>query len=553
MGVAEFASDLAGRFVAELSSLCSMVLSATVRANSETKGGEAMKRTLVVATLGVLMAASCSSGSSGDNDTDTRDETQVTDTSEAADGASSETEPAAGDEADEQDSVPDEAPTTDPAPEIDLKGEAATAESALLTLGDMASGWTEVPSEDEERGDDETAALRDYVACVGSSGDTMFDFARTTVSTGDFTSPDDTTIAQTIAVDDISTVEEFMSLFSADGVATCLGDSAQVLFEAALDNPDPDDPPPDDLVVGAVTAGRLNVAAAGDETVAYRLTLPVSTSGFNINIYTDIVATRVGNSLSGLTIQSTITPFDAGELDQFVQLAAARLGGEEAAPPEPVEVTAQPANPRALLFGNTDPQLPDGEPGVVDVVQIGPVPAGESFGVSVPVVVRNNTSVTVTQLEVTGGARSAGALVGSGSSQGFSPAILEPGEVGFGYVYFDSEIPADSELDLTATSNDYSVGETFGSADLTVTEANLIAGEFSDAIVGGVVNNSDVDVTGPHSVTAYCFDGDILVGTTGTFVNGPDPLMPGQAATFSIDLFDETCVTYLVGSSGYLF
>lgn len=526
-------------------------MSATVRANSETNGGEAMKRTLVVATLGVLIAASCSSGS-GDG-TDTRDEAPIADTSEAGDNAPGETEPAAGDDSDELDPVPDEAPTTDPAPEIDLDGEAATAESALLTLGDMASGWTEVPSEDEKRGDDEAAALRDYVACVGSSGDTMFDFARTKVSTGDFTSPDDTTISQTIAVDDSSTVEKFMASFSADGVAKCLGDSAQVLFEAALANPDPNDPPPDDLVVGDVTAGRLNVTAAGDETVAYRLTLPVSTSGFNIDIYTDIVATRVGNSLSGLTIQSTITPFDSGELDQFVQLAAARLGGEEAAQPEPVEVTAQPANPRALLFGNADPQLPDGEPGVVNVVQIGPVPAGESFGVSVPVVVRNYTSATVTQLAVTGGARSGGALVGSGSSQGFSPAILEPGEVGFGYVYFDSEIPADSELDLTATSSDYSAGDTFGSADLTVTEANLIAGEFSDAIVGGVVNNSDVDVTGPHSVTAYCFDGDTLVGTTGTFVDGPDPLTPGQSATFSIDLFDEACATYLVGSSGYLF
>lgn len=144
-------------------------------------------------------------------------------------------------------------------------------------------------------------------------------------------------------------------------------------------------------------------------------------------------------------------------------------------------------------------------------------------------------------------------MVGSGSSQGFSPTILEPGEVDFGYVYFDQEIPADSELELTASSSEYVASDPFGSADLVVTEANVIQSEFSDSIVGGVHNDNDVDVGGPYSVTVYCFDGDTLVATNGSFADGPDPLTPGQDATFSVDLYEGECATYLVGSSGWLF
>lgn len=204
--------------------------------------------------------------------------------------------------------------------------------------------------------DEEAAAVGNYVACVGSCGETMFDFARTSAETGTFTAPDESEVEQRVAIDDISTVEQFMSSLAADDVATCLAENAKTVLEAALENPDPDDPPPDDLTIGDVVGGRLNVLAAGDETVGYRLTIPLTTGGFELSLITDLVATRVGNSISGLTIQSSLTPFDAAELDRIVQLSAERLGGEPAAPTSPAEVapTASESTQRAVRQRTTD-------------------------------------------------------------------------------------------------------------------------------------------------------------------------------------------------------
>ena len=77
--------------------------------------------------------------------------------------------------------------------------------------------------------------------------------------------------------------------------------------------------------------------------------------------------------------------------------------------------------------------LPAGDPGVVAVVSV--ATALDSSG-SLPVIVRNNTANTIGQIEVTVARDAAGSLVGSGSSQGFEPVVVEPGEIAWGYVYF---------------------------------------------------------------------------------------------------------------------
>ena len=71
-----------------------------------------------------------------------------------------------------------------------------------------------------------------------------------------------------------------------------------------------------------------------------------------------------------------------------------------------------------------------------------------------------------------------------------------------------------------------------------------------DTITGAVVNNNKTPVTGPISTTAYCFDpsGNLLSVQTG-FVSGNGGLAPGQTGGYSDTLYNQTCPTYLVGSS----
>lgn len=194
--------------------------------------------------------------------------------------------------------------------------------------------------------------------------------------------------------------------------------------------------------------------------------------------------------------------------------------------------------------------VPEGDPGELSVVLTGSV---DDSG-SLPVIVRNRTDETVYAVEASATARSAdGSLAGSGSSQGFAPSTVAPGEWAFGYVYFGGDIPADAEFDITATAESDSAF--IGSVDVTPVETNAVPSEFSgQQIVGIVENDTDQEVSGPIDVQVLCFDqaGTAIVGTHGGFTDA-DSVAAGGTASFSVDLFDDPCPVYAVGASGYDF
>lgn len=108
------------------------------------------------------------------------------------------------------------------------------------------------------------------------------------------------------------------------------------------------------------------------------------------------------------------------------------------------------------------------------------------------VIVRNNTGDPIGQIEATGTARdAAGSLVGSGSSQGVKPVVVAPGEIAYRYVYFDGGFPEGATLEFDVAGEE--VGTYF--RPITITEVN----NTGDAIIGGVSNDTGVDVTGPIS------------------------------------------------------
>lgn len=204
----------------------------------------------------------------------------------------------------------------------------------------------------------------------------------------------------------------------------------------------------------------------------------------------------------------------------------------------------------AMLYVKGDLQVPDGEQGELSIVVVG-TPQPDSS--SVPVIVRNRTAEPLADIEVTGTARdAAGSLIGSGSSQGFAPDSVLPGEWAVGYVYFDSgKLKPDTEFDLTATGSE--PGDLMGAVDVEVVEVSKTKGQFGDQLIGIVENPTDAEVGGPIDVMVACFDkaGELL-STTSDFVEG-DSLPAGGTSSFSVDLFDDACENWAVGSSGYDF
>lgn len=213
---------------------------------------------------------------------------------------------------------------------------------------------------------------------------------------------------------------------------------------------------------------------------------------------------------------------------------------------EEPETSAEPAT-SSLLSVKGDFDIPEGEEGALSVVVIGTPDSGSS---TVPVAIRNRTDQALSNLEVTGTARDAkGGLAGSGSSQGFAPETIQPGEWAVGYVYIDAKLNNDTEFDLTATGQE--PDDFMTAIDVNIVEVSLTKGQFGNQLVGIVENPTENEVQGPISVLAGCFTKDgTLIGTPNGFTEA-DSVVAGGTSSFAIDLFDEPCEAWAIGASGY--
>lgn len=207
-----------------------------------------------------------------------------------------------------------------------------------------------------------------------------------------------------------------------------------------------------------------------------------------------------------------------------------------------------PKNSPALYLQGTV-TVPAGEAGKLSVVFTA-VPDGVIGGI--PVIVRNNTQKAVKDVAVTGTARGAdGSLVGSGNSQGFEPAVLEPGEWGFGYMAFNQTLPAGTTIETTATGNDVSETDIFDTVQLTVNELNLAPSDNGARYVGIVANPDSKRSVGNGSIYIGCFDAaSNLIDTFDGITSGE--VVAGGTASFDIEVDDgQTCAAVAVGASGY--
>jgi hypothetical protein len=153
------------------------------------------------------------------------------------------------------------------------------------------------------------------------------------------------------------------------------------------------------------------------------------------------------------------------------------------------------------LAGNASPSFPPGDPGKVAVVAQAPltlpIPSG---GEAVPIAIRNNSPVSVSQIAAQGIVRDGGGkIVGTGTDQGLHPALLQPGQVALGFIYLGigTNVPAGSAITVQASGKLASSSNTYF-ADLLVTEVS----NTGQQVVGTIKNPRAHAVQAPYSVDA---------------------------------------------------
>ena len=210
--------------------------------------------------------------------------------------------------------------------------------------------------------------------------------------------------------------------------------------------------------------------------------------------------------------------------------------------------SVQPFNVGGYLAGNAKPTFPAGEPGQVSIVAQGPLKK-PGIGASLPIAYRNNTGAAISHVDLSATARLNGKLVASGQSQGATPAQVQPGEVGFAFIYFgDSKSMADTGLkyEFTAETSPADTSS-YNTAPLTVGEATYNG----SSIVGTAVNKTGKALVGPYNVQVYCFAGNKLTAEVGSFADQNDDVAADAKVSFTAGLYDTKCDKFTVGVSGY--
>ena len=230
--------------------------------------------------------------------------------------------------------------------------------------------------------------------------------------------------------------------------------------------------------------------------------------------------------------------------------ASSGTGGDgESTTTAPAEV-APSTSP--YLFTQGTVTVPAGEAGKLSVVAIS-APTEDSTGSSatVPVLVRNNTDTPLDSIEVNGTARGPdGALAGSGTSQNFEPNVLEPGQWGFAYIYFDTALPAGAKVEATASGNEPDT-DLFDRVQLTINEVNLVPGDFSSNFVGILANTDGKKAVSSPGVAIGCFDpASNLIDVFTGYADGE--AVPGGTASFSVSAYEApTCAAIVAAASGF--
>jgi hypothetical protein len=205
----------------------------------------------------------------------------------------------------------------------------------------------------------------------------------------------------------------------------------------------------------------------------------------------------------------------------------------------------RPEGYSSLYTDGVEPDLDIGD-GEVGIAAMAPPQA-----TTIPLIVHNGTGELVSRVEVSGAlVDTDGSTITSGTSHGFEPNAIAPGEYGIGYFYGGvDDVPQGASLDQI--SIDYRSGlsefEDILAVDITDLDAT------AERATGTLANPHDVEVTGPISVVLACLDDSgTLTRTWSTFADR-DNVEADGSSTFTVDFYGDgtDCAGVIAGGSGY--
>jgi hypothetical protein len=245
-----------------------------------------MRKFLVAAACGALIAVAGCGGSSEDSTPTAAPQSQTP----AATTAGSSTA------------------STTTAPAVDNSADQAIADAGVLRLSDFPSGWTSKAAEDTD--DEDTLDCGNYKD--------LRDKAVATADSPAFDQEDNSNLRQVVLVwPTEADAREVMNLFSQQDFIDCVGDTYEDRLKKAYDEQG------EGLKLGDVEVSTLRVEDHGDESTGIRVATEVGKDSISVDVTADVNILRVGRAVSLITALGAFSP--VSETDRMAGIVADHL------------------------------------------------------------------------------------------------------------------------------------------------------------------------------------------------------------------------------------
>lgn len=193
------------------------------------------------------------------------------------------------------------------------------AEEAVLALDDLPAGWEKNPPPTEEEQEEEDVLNKNFADCldIDVSEITGGEVASAESS---FSNADDEEVTSEVTVAETEgEMAEHLGRFRDPAAQRCYVEVIQRAITLNLLEGE------DDVEVGEITFNEMSFEDVGDDSLAFRLTVPVSDEAFEVELFIDYVLVMKGRVGITTTFQSTFSPFDQDEALRLAELVVDRV------------------------------------------------------------------------------------------------------------------------------------------------------------------------------------------------------------------------------------
>jgi hypothetical protein len=206
-----------------------------------------------------------------------------------------------------------------------VAGDKSLAVAANLRLSDFPAGWTSTPQSSTTTGPHGLVAQ--LLSCLHTNLSVLNTNSPTRASSSDFSDSSGDTVSSSVNyLTATSDAQAEMSVLTSAQFPSCFATAVNDVLNYEVNNPSSTGTTlPAGVTLGHASFNQMSFPSYGDQTVAYRSTIPISYDGLNPSVYADFVITRKGRALAALLFESTVTPPDSSLEEQLTGIVVGRL------------------------------------------------------------------------------------------------------------------------------------------------------------------------------------------------------------------------------------